>query len=154
MPPPEENADLPGFTLECAHLLLQEVYGDFPHHHNGSHLDGGVTDDAIWQLCWRRLAAQSSSWYATPTGGVGRRFTAILALEWQGVIDQSWNSERPLVFANAVLTKMLGVRRTQEIRAQITRRMDLWERGLHGGLVRDDKAEGAAREDRAASDGE
>ena len=30
--PPEENADLPGFTPERAHLLLQGVYGDFPHH--------------------------------------------------------------------------------------------------------------------------
>ena len=31
--------------------------------------------------------------------------------------------------------------------------MDLWERGLHAGLVRDAKAEGAAREGRASSDG-
>ena len=47
-PPPEENTDLPDFTPECAHLLLQEVYGDFPHHNNGLHLDGGVMDDTIW----------------------------------------------------------------------------------------------------------
>ena len=40
-PHPEENADLQDFTLESMHLLLQEVYGDFPHHNNGSHLDGG-----------------------------------------------------------------------------------------------------------------
>ena len=30
--PPEENADLPGFHAERAHLFLQGVYGDFPHH--------------------------------------------------------------------------------------------------------------------------
>ena len=80
VPPPEENADLPDFTLEHAHLLLQEVYGDYPHHNDGLHLDGGVADDAIWQRCWRRLAVQSASWYATPYGAVGRRFTAILAV--------------------------------------------------------------------------
>ena len=45
-PPPEENTDLPEFTLERAHLLLQEVYRDFPHHNDGLHLDGGVADDA------------------------------------------------------------------------------------------------------------
>ena len=50
-PPPEENADLPNFTPERAHLLLQGVYGDFPYHNNGSHLDGGVMDGAIWQRC-------------------------------------------------------------------------------------------------------
>ena len=42
------------------------------------------------------------------------------------VISQSWNSERPLIFAHVVLTKTLGVRRVQEIRARITRRMDFW----------------------------
>ena len=41
MPPPEENADLPGFTPECAHLFLHGFYGDFLHHNDGSHLDRG-----------------------------------------------------------------------------------------------------------------
>ena len=49
LPPPEENADLPEFTPERAHLLLREVYEDFPHLNNGSHLDGGVADNALWQ---------------------------------------------------------------------------------------------------------
>ena len=87
--PPEENADLPGFHPERAHLLLQEVYGDFPHHNDGSHLDGGISDKAAWQRRWRRLAAQSASWYATPSGAVGRRFMVILAAEWRGVISRS-----------------------------------------------------------------
>ena len=50
--------DLPDFTPELVHLLLQEVYGDFPHHNNGLHLDGGVMENAIWKRHWRRLAAQ------------------------------------------------------------------------------------------------
>ena len=58
----------------------------------------------------------------------------------------SWNSEIPLVFAHIILTKKLGVRRAKEIRTQITRQMELWERGLHSGLVGDSEAEGAARE--------
>ena len=80
-PPPEENSDLPDFAPESAHLLLQEVYGYFPHHNNGLHLDGGIADDAIWQRRWHRLATQSASWYATPTGSLGRRFADILAIE-------------------------------------------------------------------------
>ena len=39
----------------------------------------------------------------------------------------------------------------REIRAQITRGMDLWERCLHAGLVGEAQAEGAAREGMAAS---
>ena len=80
------------------------------------------------------------SCYTTPSGAVGRRFTAILAAEWWGVLSWIWNAERPLVFALVVLTKMLGVRRAREIWARITRRMDLWERGQYAGLVGDDEA--------------
>ena len=76
-----------------------------------------------------------------------------MAAEWWGVLDRSWNSEISLVSAYVVLTKTLGVRRDQEILARLTQRMDLWERGLHAGLVGDAEAEGAAREGRAASGG-
>ena len=76
--PPEGTADLPGFHPERAHLLLQGVYGDFPHHNDGSHLDRGIADDALWKRRWRRLAAQSASWYATPSGSLDLRFTEIL----------------------------------------------------------------------------
>ena len=85
---------------------------------------------------------------------MGRRFTAILVAEWRGVISRSWNSKRPLVFAHVFLTKTLGVRPVREIRAWITRRMDLWDRGQHVDLVGDTEAEGAAREGRAAFSGE
>ena len=90
-------------------------------------------------------------WYATPSGEVGRRFTEIQAVEWRGVLNRSWKSEIPLVFSHVVLKKKLGVRRTKEIQDRITRRMEIWERGLHAGLVGDPEAEGAAREGRPAS---
>ena len=47
IPPPEENSDLPGFHPQCAHLLLQGVYGDFLYHNNRSHLDRGIADNAV-----------------------------------------------------------------------------------------------------------
>ena len=78
-----------------------------------------------------------ASWYNAPYGTVGRSFTTILAAEWRGVIGRTWNFERPLVFANVVLKKTLGVCRAKEIRDRITRRMDLWDRGLHVGLLVD-----------------
>ena len=85
---------------------------------------------------------------------MGHRFTAKLAAEWQGVLGRSWNSDIPLVFAHIVLTKTLGVHRAKEVWARITRRMDLWERGLHASLVVDAEAEVSSREGRAASGGE
>ena len=66
---------------------------------------------------------------------MGRRFTAVLAAEWQGVLDRKWNSEIPLVFAPVVFTKTLGPRKSREIQASIDRQLDLWERVIHAGLV-------------------
>ena len=135
------------------HLLLQGVYGDFLHHNDGLHLDGVIADDAAWQRRLRRLAAQSAIWYATPSWEIGPRLTAILAAEWRGVISRIWNSERPLVFAHVVLNMKLGVRWAWEIRARITRSMDLWKKRQHAGLVGDAEVEGAGREGRAAFSG-
>ena len=49
---------------------------------------------------------------------------------------------------------MLGVCQARKIRARIIRRMYLWERGQHAGLVGDAEAEGAACDCRAAFSGE
>ena len=38
-------------------------------------------------------------------GAVVRRFTAILAVDWLGVLNQSWNYYSPLVFSYVVPTK-------------------------------------------------
>ena len=46
-PPTEVNADLPEFTPERAHMLLQEVYGNFQHHNNGEHLVEIIMDDTV-----------------------------------------------------------------------------------------------------------
>ena len=146
--------DLPDFTPKRTHLFLRGVYGDYPYHNNGSYLDGEFADDAFWQRRRRQLDVQSASWYATPSGAVGRRFLSILAAEWRGVLGRSWNSKRRLVLSHVVLKKTLGVRAAKEIRARITRRMELWERGLHAGLAGDAKAEGVARDFRSASRGE
>ena len=145
--------DLPEFTPDLAHLLLQGVYRDLLHHNDRSHLYGGVLDKAVWQRCWRRLAVYLASWYATPSGAVGCWLMAILAAEWRGVLRRTWYSKIPLVFSHVVLMKMLGVCRARDIWDRITRKMDLWERGIHMGLVKGIEVEGAVREGRYASGG-
>ena len=111
----EEGADLQGFTPTRAHVLLREVYGDSPHHNVRTHLTGRVPYDALWKKCWTKLAAQLSSWYSTPSGKAGCRFTKVLDAEWCEVIDHKWNSERPLVFPHVVLTRTLSARKARYI---------------------------------------
>ena len=100
------------------------------------------------------MAALLTSWYATPSGSVGRRLTEILAAEWQSVLNRSCKSGITLVFAHVILTKMLGVRMAREIRERFKRSMDLWEIGIHTGLVGNVERYGSVREGRAAIGGE
>ena len=115
MPLQEERAELTDFTPNRVHLLLKGFYVDYPHHKNGIHLEGGVLDDAVWQCCWHQLDAQLARWYATSSELIGCGFTEILATEWKGVLDRSWNSEILLDFAHIIFTKTFGVLRVQEI---------------------------------------
>ena len=105
---------------------MQDVYGDLPHHNDGMHLARGVPNDATWKIRWRWIATQSTSWYSTPPGKAGLRFTAVLAAEWRVVLYWKWNSKRPLISAYVVLTNTLGTRKAREIRARIDRQLDLW----------------------------
>ena len=93
-------------------------------------------------------------WYDMPHVVVIRIFTAILEAECGEVLDQSWNSERPLVFIHVVLTKTLGIQWSRDIRSVITRRMELWERGVNAGIVGDSDSEVAFGEERDSRDEE
>ena len=62
------------------------------------------------------------------------------------MLDWKWSSKRILIFANVVLTRTLGARKAREIWTRINRQLDLRERGIHSGLVRDVLADKRARE--------
>ena len=42
MPFLKDNAELPEFYTSRLYLLLVEIYGDHPHHNNGTHMYGIV----------------------------------------------------------------------------------------------------------------
>ena len=62
------------------------------------------------------------------------------------MLDKKWNSEILLVFAHMVLAKTLGACNTREIQSNIDHYLDLWERGIHAGLVDGVLSEVRARE--------
>ena len=124
-------------TISAADKRLDGVYGDHPHNNLGVHLTGGVEDDALWQRLWMRMSQQSTTTYNVPRGRVGRRFVKTLAKEFRGVRDRKWNSERPLVYAKAILQTTPGVKRAKDIRARLEKRMDLWDEHKFRTLVND-----------------
>ena len=81
-----------------------------------------------------------------PPGKAGRWFTAVMAAEWKGVLDQKRKPKIPLVFAHMVMKRTLRACKAREIQARIDRQLDLWERGIHPGLVGYVLAERRSRE--------
>ncbi len=100
-----ENGDLPGATILDADRILEKVYGDYVHQNSGAHLDGGITNNAMWQGFWRRLIACPSSTYDVPSGAVGKRLVEKIAEELRGVKSRKWNSERFVLFSLVVLQR-------------------------------------------------
>ena len=133
----EIGADLPGYIMSEADKKLSAIYGDHPHDNDGTHMDGGFADDALWQRLWNRIFSLKLSQYDAPKGTVGRRFVEVLSQEIQGMMDRKWNSERMLVFTAVILQQQADIRRSKDIRELVSKRLDLWERGYKVALVDD-----------------
>jgi len=139
----EEN---PGNHLTPADRKLDTVFGDIIHPNDGTHLDGGVQEDRLWQARWRRMAQIAPTHYAVPRGAVGRRFLTILTNEFRTAREgRTSNSEKPIVFVSVILPKTPGVRAAKDIRQRLQQRMDLWIQGNYAALVDDTEAESLAR---------
>ena len=45
-----EGADLGGYRLTAADHMIHTVYGYYLHCNYGTHLDGGMSNNVVWQL--------------------------------------------------------------------------------------------------------
>ncbi|KAI2510249.1 hypothetical protein MHU86_4127 [Fragilaria crotonensis] len=113
---PDAGADLPGYFVTAADRLLDSAYGDHVHDNAGTHLQGGFSDDALWQRRWRRMAQIATTRYQAPL------------VEWEAF------------HCHPHLRTTQGVRRAKDIRSRLAQRMDLWDQGHFKALV--DDAEG------------
>lgn len=128
-------SDLPGTTYTRVDQMMDEIYGDHVHQNDGTHLDGGITDDATWQSYWRQLVVFPSHAYDVPNKSTGRRFVDMVANLLRGIKRRKWNSERLIVFIMVVLQRERGVTSTGAIRKRIETRMEAWKAGKFEMLV-------------------
>jgi hypothetical protein len=129
--------DLPGATITDADRKLLEVYGDYIHQNDGTHLDGGIQDDAVWQEYWRKLVTLPPQRYDVPSGPIGRRFVRLLTKELEGIKSRKWNSEKFLVYQMVILQRSKEVSGAGSIKRRLSKRMDAWEAGKLSMLVQD-----------------
>ena len=142
----EVGADLPGVEPTAADYKIGGVYGDHPHQNDGTHLDGGVADDKLWQERWKRIVQLTPTHYIVPKGPVGRRFITTLCLEFEGMLARKHNSERPIVFVAVILQTTQSCKRARDIRKRINQRLELWDKGEYAALVDDTESEVLSRD--------
>ena len=111
-----ERGDMPGYTPTPEYLRLQEVYGDWFHANSGTHLDGRIGDDKMWQGWWHDLAFMPSQRYDAPSGEFGQRFVVALVGDLQGVQERLCNLEWCIVFQTVILQLVQNVTASQAIR--------------------------------------
>ena len=124
-------------TREIGERKLMEVYGDHVYQNDGSHLDGGIADDAVWQERWKKVVGLPPQRYNVPNGKVGVLFVKEVAVEMQGIVDRRWNAERFIVFQSVILQRSGEVKKAKDIRRRIEMRMKEWKAGKYDILVQD-----------------
>ena len=113
------------------------VYGDQIHQNDGTHLDGGVVDDKVWQTRWKEVVTLPPQRYDVPTGRIGRLFVSAVASEMEGIVKRRWNSEKFVVFQAVILQRSIDVTRARDIRRRIETRLQQWSEGKIDMLVQD-----------------
>ena len=71
IPIPVDIGGVPDQLLSEVDLKIQSVYGDVVRQNDGTHLDGGIRDDAKWQTYWRKIIGLPPQRYNAPNGRVG-----------------------------------------------------------------------------------
>ena len=94
------------------------------HANPGTHLDGGIRDDSVWQVWRHAIAIMPLRRYDAPSGRVGCRFVGTMGVELKGVRDRLWNSERFIVFQTVILLQSRHITASQAIRWRIEKILD------------------------------
>ena len=87
--------DLKDYMTTPMDRKLAEVFdGEYIRANDGTQLDGGIVDDNLWQVNYRRIIIYPLSQYDLPSGPVGKLFVRLLLAEIDGVRERKWNMEK------------------------------------------------------------
>ena len=75
--------------------------------------------------------------YDAPSGKFGKIFVGIMSIELDRFRAKKWNAERVTVFQSVILQRSHGVNNSAKIRKHIFLKLNLWNCGAFGELVKD-----------------
>lgn len=133
---PSQDGDLPNCKPTPMDAKIASAFdGQCLRDNDGTHLDGGVVDDKLWQDRYHRLIMHPLNIHDLLSGPAGRSFIKSLCAEINGVISRSWNFERVLCFISTILQQSPDIKSTPSIRNRIKSRLQDWNDNKHNILV-------------------
>ena len=115
---------------------LAELFdGEYIGANDGTQLDGGIVDDALWQDNYRRIIVYLLSQYDISGSSVGRLFIKLHADEIDGVRERKWNMEKVLCFMSTILHTSSDVKGSSNIWRRVRQRLLDWENKKYWMLI-------------------
>jgi hypothetical protein len=124
--------------LTAADNRLISVYGDTIRQNDGLHLHGGVDEElSTLHRDWYMEVIETKLYlWDLPNTSDGNLFLDILNDLFKDVYDRKCNMELPLLFIACILHKKRGTSGYQKIKMLIRTRLELWQQGKVGTLVK------------------
>ena len=110
--------DLDSYEATEVDLKLAAVFdGEYIRNNDGSHLDGGIKNDDVWQQRYKDIIIYPLQQYDLPNNvPIGKTFVLKLADEINGELAKKWNMERVICFISMVLQISLDIKGTSNVK--------------------------------------
>ena len=102
--------------------LAEVIDGDYLRNNDGTHLDGKIVDDKVWQERYSSIIIYPLSQFDLPGGHIGISFVHLLVKEIDGVREKIWNIEKVMCFMSMILQRSLGLKGWQTLSVRLNNR--------------------------------
>ena len=111
---------------------MKVFHGKYLRNNDGTHLDGKIVDDKVWQERYRSIIIYPLSQYDLPTNGpIGKSFLLMLAKEIDGVQGRKWNMEKVMCFMSMILQRSTDLKGAENIKRRIKQNILDWNEKKH-----------------------
>ena len=114
-------------------LMVQAFGAKFEHNNSSINVD----EVCVWNECWKKIVQLQGKQYDLPGGAIGRKYVELLSKEVTQLACGNYPADRFIVFCAVVLQRDRMIRKGNDIRRVLERRMAMWCRGEYDQLIQE-----------------
>ena len=119
------KGDLGNYKPTPTDVKLAEVFdGEYLRNNDGTHLDGKIIDNKVWQERYRSIIIYPLSQYNLLSNGpIGKPVPCLFAKKIDGVRERKWNMEKVICFMSMILQRSPDLKGVGNIKRRIKQRI-------------------------------